>query len=159
MVFASSPVDFGHALGRPAGRGAQQQPDGLRRENAQDRVDDGGLADARSAGDDQNLGQKGQPHRRLLAVGERQAGALLDPGQRLVRIAFLKATSSNVPPCPATVNCTLELAEDAPNSVPNHMRLCATMICPISRIWLRSAKKVFSSEYYPMLNAPHLKLE
>ena len=43
--------------------------------------------------------------------------------------------------------------------VPTICASAPTMICPISRIWLRSAKKVFSSEYYPMLNAPHLKLE
>ena len=77
---------FGHALGGPAGRGAQQQADALGGEDAQDRVDDGRLADARAAGDDEHLRQQGQPDRGDLAFGQRQAGLLLDPRQRLLRV-------------------------------------------------------------------------
>ena len=79
-------VVFAHPLGGPPGRRAQQQPHAFGGEDAQDRIDDGGLADTRSAGDNQDLGKQGEPHRRLLAVGELQSGALLDPGQRLVRV-------------------------------------------------------------------------
>ena len=80
------PGRFGHALGGAAGRGAQQQAHALGGEDAQDRVDDGGLAHARPAGDDQHLRQQRQPDRGDLAFGQRQAGLLLDPRQRLLRI-------------------------------------------------------------------------
>jgi hypothetical protein len=49
----------------------------LGRENAQDGVDDPGLADARSAGNHQNLRSKRQPDRRFLTFGERQVDPLL----------------------------------------------------------------------------------
>ena len=58
----------------------------LRREDAQDRLDDGGLADARTAGHDQHLGHQREPDRRDLAFGEGKTDALLDPRQGLVRI-------------------------------------------------------------------------
>ena len=77
---------FGHPLGRAPGRGAEQHPDALDPENAQDRLDDGGLADARPAGDDERLAGQRQPDRVALAVGEREAAALLDPRDGLVRI-------------------------------------------------------------------------
>ena len=80
------PGRLGHALGGAAGRGAQQQLHALCREDAQDRLDDRGLADARPAGDDQHLGHQRQPDRGDLALGKRQAGPLLDPRQRLVRV-------------------------------------------------------------------------
>ncbi len=44
------------------------------------------VAHARAAGDHQHLGGKRQFDRRSLAFGEDQAGALLDPGDRLFRI-------------------------------------------------------------------------
>ena len=53
MVLASEAGRLGHALGGAAGRRAKQQVHALGRENAQDRVDDGRLADAGPAGDDQ----------------------------------------------------------------------------------------------------------
>ena len=43
---------LGHAFGCAAGRSAEQQLHPLRRENAQDGLDDGGLADARAASHD-----------------------------------------------------------------------------------------------------------
>ena len=80
------PGRFGHALGGAAGRGAQQQAHALGGQDAQDRVDDGRLADTRAAGDDEHLRQQGQPDRGDLAFGQRQAGLLLDPRQRLLRV-------------------------------------------------------------------------
>ena len=77
---------FGHPLGRAPGRGAEQHLDALDPENAQDRLDDGGLADARPSGDDERLAGQRQPDRVALAVGEREAAALLDPGDGLQRI-------------------------------------------------------------------------
>ncbi len=77
---------LGHALGGAAGGRAEQELHALGREDPQDRVDDGGLADAGAAGDDEHFGDQRQADRGLLAVGERQAGPLLDPGQGLVRI-------------------------------------------------------------------------
>ena len=67
------PGCLGHALGGAAGRRAEQEPHALRRENAQNGFDDGGLAHARSAGDDQHLGRQGEPDRGNLAFGKRQA--------------------------------------------------------------------------------------
>ena len=78
------PGRLGHALGGAAGRRAQQQLHALRGENAQDRVDDRGLADAGAAGDDQDLGRQRKPDRRFWLGGQFKADPLLDPGQRLV---------------------------------------------------------------------------
>ena len=70
---------LGHALGGAAGRRAKQQLHALGREDAQDRIDDRRLADARAAGDHQHLGRQRQPDRRLLAVGKLQAGLASRP--------------------------------------------------------------------------------
>ena len=80
------PGGFRHPLGGAAGRCAEQQVHALGRQDAQDGVDDGRLADARPAGDDQDLRQQGQSDGGDLAFGQRQTGLLLDPWQRLVRI-------------------------------------------------------------------------
>ena len=86
MVFASKPVASVMRLAaRPVGAQSSRL-DALGREDAQDRVDDRGLADPRPAGDDQDLGYQGQPDRRDLAFGQRQTGLLLDPRQRLLGI-------------------------------------------------------------------------
>ena len=53
-------------------------------ENLEDRIDDRRLADARPAGDHQRLRHQRQADRRLLAVGELQATALLNPGDGLL---------------------------------------------------------------------------
>ena len=86
IVLASNPVASVIRLAaRPVG--AQSSIlDALDAENAQDRLDDGGLADARPAGDDERLAGQRQPDRVALAVGEREAAALLDPGDGLQRI-------------------------------------------------------------------------
>ena len=86
MVLASNPGGFGHALGGTARRGAQRQAHALGGEDAQDRVDDGRLAHTGSAGDDEDLRHEGEPDRGHLTVGQRQAGLLLDPRQRLLRV-------------------------------------------------------------------------
>jgi hypothetical protein len=56
------------------------------RKDAQDRVDDRGFADARAAGNDQDLSHERQPHSRLLGFSERQVYALFDPRQGLLGI-------------------------------------------------------------------------
>ena len=58
----------------------------LRREYAQDGLDDGGLADAGPAGDDQHLGHQREPDRGDLAFRKGKPDALLDPRQCLVRV-------------------------------------------------------------------------
>lgn len=50
---------LGHALGCPPHRGTLQEVHPLGGEDSQDRVDDGCLADAGTAGDDGHLGAKG----------------------------------------------------------------------------------------------------
>ena len=77
---------LGHALGGAAGRRAEQNVGALRREDAQDGFDDGGLADARPAGHDQHLGHQREPDRGDLAFGKGKTDLLLDPRQGLVRI-------------------------------------------------------------------------
>jgi hypothetical protein len=54
------PGGLGHALGGAAGGRAEQQLHALGRQDAQDRVDDRGLADAGAAGDDHDLGRERQ---------------------------------------------------------------------------------------------------
>ena len=77
---------FGQALGGPARRCAKRHGDALRHECLQDRVDEGGLADARAAGDHQGLARHRQPERLPLALGERDAALRLEPGYRLVDV-------------------------------------------------------------------------
>ena len=79
------PGGLAHPPGGPAGRRAQRELDALGGQDAQDGVDDGRLAHARPAGDDDRLGRERQPHGRGLARRQRQAGLPLHPGQRLVR--------------------------------------------------------------------------
>ena len=71
---------FAHALGGPAGGGAEQDAQLLGGQDAQDGVDQGGLAYPRAAGDHQHLGRQGLLHRCLLAGGQLQGQALLHPG-------------------------------------------------------------------------------
>ena len=80
------PRGFVHALGRTTSGGAQQELDVFRGEDLQNGVDDGGLAHPRPAGNHQDRGRERQSDGILLAVGECQAGALLNPRHRLVRI-------------------------------------------------------------------------
>src|SRR5260370_848130 len=69
------------ALGRAPGRSAEQKLHGLRCENTQDRVDDGGLADARSAGDHEDLGSECKTDSRFLAWRQFEADPILYPWQ------------------------------------------------------------------------------
>ena len=74
------------ALRRTTGRRRQRNLDALGAEHLEDRVDQRGLADARTAGDDQDLREQSEPQRCPLALGERDAGPGLDPGHGLRRI-------------------------------------------------------------------------
>ena len=65
---------------------AEEKLRALGRQYPQDRFDNGGLSDARPAGDDEHLGHQGQTDRCLLALGKLQTAALLDPWQGLARI-------------------------------------------------------------------------
>ncbi len=73
-------------LGGSARRGAKGDADALGHERLQDRVDEGGLADARAAGDHQGLARHRQPQRLPLALRERDAALRLEPGYRLVDV-------------------------------------------------------------------------
>ena len=64
------PGGFRHTLGGAAGWRAEQQVHALGGENTQDGVDDGRLADARPAGDDQDLRRQGQSDGGNLAFGQ-----------------------------------------------------------------------------------------
>ena len=77
---------LGQALGGTAGRRAERDRDGLREQDLEDGVDQGRLADARAAGDDQHLGNESDPNRLSLAIGKRQLRPLLDPRDGLVGI-------------------------------------------------------------------------
>ena len=77
---------LGHAPGRTAGRGAEQELHGLGLQDAQDGVDDGRLAHAGAARDDQHLGSERQADGLGLALREGEPGPALDPKQSPVRI-------------------------------------------------------------------------
>ena len=84
-VLASVPGGLAQPLGGPAGRCRQGDGGRLGRQDLEDAVDQGGLADARPAGDHQQLGAQGQPHRLPLARGQGDPGLALDPGDRRAR--------------------------------------------------------------------------
>src|SRR6516165_1107059 len=86
MVLASNPVASVMRLAAPARRSTKQQAHALSGEDAQDRVNDGRLAYPRSAGNDEPLGEERQSDRGDLTLGQRQAGLLLDPPKRLLRV-------------------------------------------------------------------------
>ena len=69
---------LGHALGGAASWSAQQKVGALRREDAQNGFDDGGLADAGTAGHDQHLGDQCEPDRGCLAFGQRKGRKVVD---------------------------------------------------------------------------------
>src|SRR5207344_1553178 len=86
MVFASKPVASVMRLAaRPVGA-HKESVTPLRREYAKDASDDGGLADAGAAGDDQHLGNQRQPDSGYLAFRQGKPDALLDPRQCLFRV-------------------------------------------------------------------------
>jgi hypothetical protein len=78
--------EFISLLGGAAGWRAQQEASAFRREDTQDRLDDGGLTNAWPAGHDQHLGYQREPDCRDLAFGKGETDVLLDPRQGLVRI-------------------------------------------------------------------------
>ena len=85
MVFASMPVaSFIRLAARPVGAHSKQL-DGFCRQDLQDRVDDGGFADARSTGDHHDLGAKRETNGLSLGLSKCQSSLLLDPGDCLVR--------------------------------------------------------------------------
>ena len=73
-------------LGSAAGRRAQHHVHVLGDQDAQDAVHEGRLAYPRTAGHDHDLRHQGQANGVGLAFSQRQAGALLDPGQRLAGV-------------------------------------------------------------------------
>jgi hypothetical protein len=77
---------IGETLRGPSGRSGQRDVGRFGAQDPEQRIDQCRLADPGTAGDYQHLGGERHPDRRPLAVGERQAGALLDPGDRLVGI-------------------------------------------------------------------------
>src|SRR5262249_42197318 len=93
-VYLQQPMDglgreagrLAHALRSAAGWRAQQKASAFRREDTQDRLDDGGLANAGTAGNDQRLGCQREPDRGDLAFAEGKTDTLLDPRQGLVGI-------------------------------------------------------------------------
>ena len=74
---------FRHPFGCAPGRRAEQDFHALGGENAQNGVEQSRLADAGAAGDDRDFRLKRHPDRGALRGGERLAGPLLDPGDRL----------------------------------------------------------------------------
>jgi hypothetical protein len=73
-------------LGRPSSRRREQHPHSLRRQDAQDRLDDRRLAHPRPAGDHKQLRAQRQRHRGALALGQRKPDPRLHPGDRALRI-------------------------------------------------------------------------
>ena len=80
------PRCLAHALGGAARRRAQKHLHLLRPQDAQDRVHDGGLADARPAGDDEHLRGKSEFNRLALTFGEREFRFGGEPIDRLVGV-------------------------------------------------------------------------
>ena len=80
------PRCLAHAFGGAARRRAQKHLHVLGPQNAQDRVHDGGLADARPAGDDEHLRGKGEFNRLLLTFCEREIRFGCEPGNRFFGI-------------------------------------------------------------------------
>ena len=72
-----------HPFGGASGRRAEQDFHALGGENAQDGVEQRRLADAGAAGDHREFRLQRHPDRGALRGGERLAGPLLDPGDRL----------------------------------------------------------------------------
>ena len=80
------PGGLAHPLGGAPGRRAQQDADILGGQDAQDRVDDRRLADARPAGNHRDLRGERRPDGIGLAGRQGEPGPPFHPGQRLVGI-------------------------------------------------------------------------
>ena len=70
--FRLVPRRLAHALGGASRRRAEQHLHMLRFQDAQDRIHNRGLADARAAGDDEDFRAKRQLDRLFLTFGERE---------------------------------------------------------------------------------------
>ena len=77
---------FGHALRGASGRRGEQDFRSLGGENAQNRVEQGRLANARAAGDHHRLGAQRHFNRRALRRRQHLARLFLDPGQGLLHV-------------------------------------------------------------------------
>ena len=77
---------FRHAFGRPAGRRSQHAFHLLRLEDFQDAADEGGLADARPARDDEHLLLARLPDRFLLQGSQLDPQLPFDPGDGLLHV-------------------------------------------------------------------------
>ena len=80
------PGALGQAFRSTTGRRTERDSDGLREKDLEDGVDQGRLADARTAGDHQHLGNESDANSLSLAIGEHQLRPLLDPRDSLVGI-------------------------------------------------------------------------
>src|SRR5215468_4758364 len=77
---------FTHALGGAAGWSAEQESHCLGGQDAQYRFDDGGLANAGTAGNHQHLGRQGELDGASLAFRKSKADPCFDPWQGFVGI-------------------------------------------------------------------------
>jgi len=73
------PGALGQAFRSTTGRRTERDSDGLREKDLEDGVDQGRLADARTAGDQQHLGNESDANSLSLAIGEHQLRPLLRP--------------------------------------------------------------------------------
>ena len=121
------PGGLAHPLGCAPGRRTQQDIDALGGQDAQDRVDDRRLADARSAGDDGDLRGERRAYRVGLARRQGEPGLTLHPGQGLARVDVgpwetarrdPQKTPGDRPFGP--VQAAEEYAGDLPHRVGNH---------------------------------------
>ena len=78
-----------HAFGRSPGRSGEQHLHLSDGKDGEDGIDDGRLADTRTAGDDHDFRREGSSHRLLLACRQLNADTPLHPGDRLAGIDCL----------------------------------------------------------------------
>ncbi len=86
--FRFVPRRLAHALGGASRRRAEEHLDMLRLQDAQDRIHNGGLADAGTSGDDEYLRAERQLDRLFLAFGEREGRFAREPSECLGGIDF-----------------------------------------------------------------------
>src|SRR6516162_2036112 len=80
------PGALGQAFCSAAGRRTERDRDGLGAQDLQQRIDECGLTDARTASDYQHLGNESDANSLSLAIGERQLRPPLDPRDSLIGI-------------------------------------------------------------------------
>ena len=86
MVVAGGPGGFAQALGGPARGGHEQHPGPQTQVQVQDATDDGGLAGAGAAGDDQDLLFEGRGHGLGLLLGELEPLPGLHLGDQILQV-------------------------------------------------------------------------